>query len=78
VDAVVLMASTCVLGPHRYSHVVCPDWTHEVVLYRDAGGLACLAAGEMEIDGARHEGRARLTHQSRVVSHAGCFSLEPA
>ena len=40
-DAVLWMADTCILGPKRHSHVVCRDWTREVMLYRDADELYC-------------------------------------
>ena len=37
VDAVLLMADSCVLGPRTNSHVVCPGWSDEVVLFRKGG-----------------------------------------
>ena len=33
-DAVLLLADSCVLGPKPHSHIVCRDWTREVILFR--------------------------------------------
>ena len=33
-DAVLLLADSCVLGPKPHSHVVCRDWSREVILFR--------------------------------------------
>lgn len=76
-DAVLLMAETCVLGPSRHSHVVCPAWPKEVVLYRRGEELHCRTAGNLEIDGraAKHGGR--MAANSRVEGDRFSFTLEP-
>jgi hypothetical protein len=66
VDGILLMADACVLGPKAHSHVVCPAWPDEVVLFRHEQGLYCRAAGEFEINGVRCRGRGRLAAESRV------------
>lgn len=38
-DGVLLMAESCVLGPQPHSHVRCPKWRQEVLLYQGKGGL---------------------------------------
>jgi hypothetical protein len=76
IDALVLMADTCVLGPKAHSHVVCPDWPKELILYRYDGQLYCRTEGPLEIDGVRHEGRGPLTLHSRAVGPWFSFSLE--
>jgi hypothetical protein len=76
VDAILLMADSCVLGPKPYSHVVCRDWRSEVVLYRHDDQLYCRSSGPMEIDGLRSRDRAPITRNSRVAGERFSFSLE--
>jgi hypothetical protein len=75
-DAVLLMADSCILGPHPRSHVVCPDWPHEVVLYRHEEELYCRTSGYWEIDGVRCKGRGRITRNSRVEGEGFSLKLE--
>jgi hypothetical protein len=75
-DAALLMAETCVLGPKRHAHVVCPDWTREVVLYRRGPGLYCRAAGAFEIDGIAHNGSGQITRNSHIEGSGFSFNLE--
>jgi hypothetical protein len=76
VDAVLLMADSCVLGPKPHSHVVCRDWRQEVVLYRHDDRLYCRSRGAMEIDGLRCEDRGAITRNSRVVGDRFSLTLE--
>ena len=75
-DAALLMADTCVLGPKRHAHVVCPDWTREVILYRRGQGLYCRAAGAFEIDGAACNGSGQITKNSHIEGNGFSFNLE--
>ncbi|MEO0532005.1 MAG: FHA domain-containing protein [Planctomycetota bacterium] len=50
-DAVLLMAESCVLGPKSHSHIRCPQWTNEAILFRGAGGLLCRTEGDLLVDG---------------------------
>jgi hypothetical protein len=75
-DAVLLMAQTCVLGPKPHSHVVCRDWTQEVILVRQGEKLFCHAAGPFEIDGVPCRDRGLLLRNSRVAGEGFSFSLE--
>jgi hypothetical protein len=75
-DAVLLMADTCILGPRPHSHVVCRDWTREVILYRRDDELYCRTAGEFEIDGAPCDGCGRITKNSRIEGEGFSFNLE--
>jgi hypothetical protein len=40
-DGVLLMAESCVLGPKWQNHVVCRDWSGDVVLYRQDDRVFC-------------------------------------
>lgn len=76
-DAVLLMAESAVLGPKWQNHVICRDWTGDVVLYRQEENLFCRAMQSLEIDGKLQEGRGRLSVRSRVVGPDFSLSLEP-
>jgi hypothetical protein len=51
IDGVILMDETCLLGPTADNHVVCPDWSQTVLLFRKAGGFWAKAQSQFEIDG---------------------------
>jgi len=76
VDAVLLMADSCVLGPKPHSHVFCRHWPREVVLYRHDDDLYCRSRGVVEIDGVRRRGRSPVSRSSRVLGDRFSFSLE--
>ena len=76
-DAVLLLADCCVLGPQPQSHVVCRDWSREVILFRHEEKLYCQAAGGLEIDGVACRNRGPLQANSRVSGEGFSFSLEP-
>ncbi len=76
-DAVLLMAESAVLGPKWQNHVICRDWTTDVVLYRQEQNLFCRAMQSLEIDGRLQEGRGQLNVRSRVVGPDFSLSLEP-
>lgn len=75
-DGVLLMDQTCVLGGRWQDHVVCRDWPHEVVLFRQGEELYCKTAEPFEIDGVLTHVRGRLAPNSRVVGNEFSFSLE--
>jgi hypothetical protein len=75
-DAILLMADACVLGPKPHSHVICRDWTREVVLFRNEGQLYCRAAGSLEIDGLRHRERGQIHRNARIAGDDFSLSLE--
>jgi len=76
VDGVILMAESCVLGPKWQNHVVCRDWSGDVVLYRREDQIYCRAMESLEIDGKLHDGRGKLGPNSRVVGSDFSLSLE--
>lgn len=76
VDAVLLMADNCVLGPKPFSHVVCPRWRNEVILYRDGDRLFCRTGGDFEVDGKAQHQRSGITWNSRIAGSDFAMSLE--
>ena len=75
-DGVLLMAESCVLGPRWQNHVVCRDWSGDVVLYRQDDELYCRAMDSIEIDGTLCDGRGKLDVNSHVVGSDFSMSLE--
>jgi hypothetical protein len=75
-DAVLLMADSCILGPDPRSHVVCPGWKQQVILYRHHEELYCRTMGLLEIDGTCCQQRGRVTRNSHVVGDGFSLSLE--
>jgi hypothetical protein len=76
VSGILLMAESCVLGPRPQSHIVCREWSGELILFRQGNGLACRATQPVEIDGQLYEGRGPLTPNSRVSGSDFSLSLE--
>ncbi len=75
-DAVLLMAESCVMGPAWRNHVVCRDWSRDVVIFRQDDSLFCRASDSLEVDGIYVSGRGRLTSNSRIVGTDFSMSLE--
>ena len=76
-DGVLLLSDSCILGPNDACHVVCPRWSHEVVIYRHGDGLACRSPKGLKIDGIEHRGRGPLAERSQVGGSDWSFSVEP-
>ena len=75
-DAVLLMADPCILGPQPHSHVVCRDWTREVVLYRRRGA-SCIAARRADSRSTASRAMAGPDHQEFPRRRRGfSFNLE--
>jgi hypothetical protein len=77
VDAVILMAETCIIGPSSQAHITAANVDGPIVLYRQGAGLACRAPGAFEVDGRTCAARAPITLQSSVFGEGFSFSLEP-
>ncbi len=77
VDAVILMAETCIIGPSEQAHIKASNVPGPVVIYRQGPALACRAPGAFEVDGRTCAARAPITLQSSVLGEGFSFSLEP-
>lgn len=63
VQAAILMADTLVLGPHEHSHVLVPDLTQPLILYRTKQGLSARWTGVLHVG--------KKTFQERAPIEAG-------
>ena len=75
-DAVLLMAESCVLGPNWQNHVVCRDWSDDVVLFRQDDALYCRSMDAIEIDGELFDGKGKVTRNARIAGEDFAMSLE--
>ena len=74
VDAIVLMSDSCIMGPQKQSHVVCRDWTSDLVLFRRGDQLHVRCGEPIEIDGEMGceenviEGNCRISGEDFALS----------
>ncbi|RIK81028.1 MAG: hypothetical protein DCC68_09815 [Planctomycetota bacterium] len=76
VDAVVLMAQTCVFSPRQACHVRCRNWTDDLILYREGKNLGCRTNSTVIIDDQRYEHRGPLGPGSRIQGAEFAITLE--
>lgn len=76
VDAVLLMADSCVLGPNRHCHVRCREWQRDVVIYRQSDQLFCRADEPLLIDGVAAGGSNEIHSGARVEGEDFSFAWE--
>lgn len=75
-DAVLLMAESCVLGPKPHSHIRCPEWRDEAILFRGPGGLVCRSSSVLTVDGRPTDGAAPVTPGHRIEGQDFALSVE--
>jgi hypothetical protein len=51
VDGIVLMSESCVLGSKPQSHILCRDWTNDLVLFRRGEDLQFRTSACVSVDG---------------------------
>jgi hypothetical protein len=77
VDGVILMAETLVLGDGPQAHVIIPDMSKAVVLFRQKEGLGVRYPGEWMLDGRPVRDRGTLGRTSTVRGEDFSFAVEP-
>lgn len=75
-DAVLLMADSCVLGPHAHCHVRCRHWQRDVVVYRQNDRWYCQAEVPVSIDGVPAIGPCEIKSGTRVEGEDFSFTWE--
>ncbi len=76
VDAVLLMADSCVLGAKSSCHVVCPHWSREVMLVRRSQGWVFNAQEELEVNGRMQRGQIAVESGLRICGADFSLSIE--
>jgi len=77
-SAALLMGESCVLGPELNSHVVCPDWTTKVVLFRNGKEWMCRVSelANIQIDGKPVRAPFPLVQGQRIRGDEISMTLE--
>ncbi len=76
VDAILLLADSCILGASAGSHVVCPHWTSELVLFKRASGWFIRSQDTVEVNGSPLAGQFPLESGLRVCGADFSLSIE--
>ena len=76
VDAVLMMAESCVLGPAPHSHIHCPRWSGEAILFRASGGLQCRSDQELTVDSAPIRGAVTIEPGRRIEGQDFAMTVE--
>jgi hypothetical protein len=78
VEGVILMGNELMLGPGPQAHVVMPDVSQPVLIYRSKDGLGVRVAGAgFRVDDRPFTDRAPLPLPAAVTADAFCFAIEP-
>jgi tetratricopeptide (TPR) repeat protein len=77
-DGVLLMAETLIIGPGPQAHVIHPDMTKPIVLYRQKDGLGVRVPGEFRVNGRTVKDKESLPNAATVSGSEFNFALEPA
>ena len=75
-DAVLLMAESCVIGPQSHSHVRCPKWANEAILYRTGQGLGCRSNADLMVEGKSFGENAPAESGTRIEGQDFSLSIE--
>ncbi len=76
VDAVILFADCCIIGPRVGSHIYCPQWRHEVLLLRKADTWQLRVAEEVQVGEATLRGQIAIHPGVRIRGEDFSLSLE--
>ena len=75
-DGVILMGDSLILGPQDHNHIVCREWTRDVILFRRSDQLWCRSLGDIEVDGASFQDEAPIGPNSRIEGTDFSVALE--
>lgn len=84
VDAVLLLADCCMIGPRAGSHVPCSDWRNEVLLVQKTGGTApapysnwqLRIAEEVQVNGQKMRGQFAIGPETHIRGEDFSLSFE--
>ena len=76
VDGVLLMADCVIVGPGPQSHIVCPRWDQQLILYHSGGQLYCRSPIPLTVDGVEVGMQAAIHRGARITADSVTFVLE--
>jgi hypothetical protein len=77
-SAALLMGESCVLGPESNCHVICPEWSSKVVLFRNGTQWMCRVSDQsnIQIDGKPVRAPFPLVRGQRITGDEISMTLE--
>lgn len=75
-DGVLLLAHSLILSPQHTAHVLCRDWSQEVIVFREDEHLWCRAGEPLRVDGVLHRSAVRLPSGCLVEGREFVFRIE--
>jgi hypothetical protein len=76
IDGVLLLGDSCVLGPSATSHILCPYWSKEVLLFRHRQQWMCRTGQPLEIDGKSSESPIVVEPGKRILGQDFSMTLD--
>lgn len=76
VDGVLLLADSCVIGPNPGSHIKCPAWASELLMFRHGDGWCFRTLAEVDVNGQKTQGQIPITSGMRIRGEDFSLSVE--
>lgn len=76
VDGIVLMSESCVLGSKSQSHILCRDWTDDLVLFRRGEDLQFRSASGVQVNGKSTTSGSVIADNTRIEGENFSLSFE--
>ncbi len=76
VDGVLLLADSCVIGPNPGSHIKCPAWKNELLMFRHGDGWCFRTLAEVDVNGHKTQGQIPITAGMRIRGEDFSLSVE--
>jgi len=76
VDAIVLMADNCILGPQDHAHIRCRHWPGDLVLVEQSNQLKAHTQMSLEVDGRPHDPQDDMVGIGRLGNDSIGLSIE--
>lgn len=76
VDAVLLLSDSCIIGPNPGSHVHCPNWQAELLLFRHGENWFFRTLEDVNVDGKPTQGQIPLVAGMRMDGDDFSLSIE--
>lgn len=76
VDGILLLSDSCILGPAEASHVKCPTWSKELLLFRHGNGWCFRTSENVEVDGNSLQGQIPMIGGMRMKGDDFSLSIE--
>jgi hypothetical protein len=67
VDGILLMSESCVVGPQSHSHIRCPKWSDDLVLFRRGDDLQFRSRVPVEVEGHPGATNGTISANSRLT-----------